>query len=132
MSMLHLDVTRIASARLRNRRSNLPAVVLTQIIILIRFVRVLNGREKMDPTLMALIIWLLIGAAAGWLAGQIMSGGGFGLLGDIVVGIIGAVIAGWLFPFLGLRLGGGVLGEIIAAAIGAIILLFVLRLVKRA
>ncbi|CCB65665.1 MULTISPECIES: GlsB/YeaQ/YmgE family stress response membrane protein [unclassified Hyphomicrobium] len=86
----------------------------------------------MDPTLMALIIWLLIGAAAGWLAGQIMSGGGFGLLGDIVVGIIGAVIAGWLFPFLGLRLGGGILGEIIAAAIGAIILLFVLRLVKRA
>lgn len=86
----------------------------------------------MDPTLMALIIWLLIGAVAGWLAGQIMSGGGFGLLGDIIVGIIGAVIAGWLFPFLGLRLGGGILGEIIAAAIGAIILLFVLRLVKRA
>jgi len=87
-------------------------------------------KKKMDPT--AVIIWLLIGAAAGWLAGQIMSGGGFGLVGDIVVGIIGAVIAGWLFPFLGLRLGGGIIGEIIAAAIGAIILLFLLRLVKRA
>ncbi|MFT3731057.1 MAG: GlsB/YeaQ/YmgE family stress response membrane protein [Hyphomicrobium sp.] len=84
----------------------------------------------MDPT--ALIIWLLIGAAAGWLAGQIMSGGGFGLPGDIIVGIIGAFIAGSLFPYLGLRLGGGILGEIIAAAIGAIILLFLLRLVKRA
>jgi uncharacterized membrane protein YeaQ/YmgE (transglycosylase-associated protein family) len=94
-------------------------------------VSVLKGREeKMDPT--ALVIWLLIGAVAGWLAGQIMSGGGFGLVGDIIVGIIGAVIAGWLFPYLGLRLGGGILGEIIAAAIGAIILLFVLRLVKRA
>ncbi|MET0408453.1 MAG: GlsB/YeaQ/YmgE family stress response membrane protein [Hyphomicrobium sp.] len=84
----------------------------------------------MDPT--ALIIWLLIGAVAGWLAGQVMGGGGFGLVGDIVVGIIGAFIAGWLFPYLGLRLGGGILGEIIAAAIGAIILLFVLRLVRRA
>jgi uncharacterized membrane protein YeaQ/YmgE (transglycosylase-associated protein family) len=84
----------------------------------------------MDPT--ALIIWLLIGAAAGWLAGQIMSGGGYGLVGDIIIGIIGAAIAGWLFPYLGLHLGGGILGEIIAAAVGAIILLFVLRLVKRA
>jgi uncharacterized membrane protein YeaQ/YmgE (transglycosylase-associated protein family) len=84
----------------------------------------------MDPT--ALIIWLLIGAAAGWLAGQVMGGGGFGLVGDIVIGIIGAFIAGWLFPRLGISLGGGILGEIIAAAIGAIILLFVLRLVKRA
>ncbi len=84
----------------------------------------------MDPT--ALIIWLLIGAAAGWLAGQVMSGGGFGLIGDIVVGIIGAFIAGWLFPRLGFSLGGGIVGDIIAAAIGAIILLFLLRLVKRA
>jgi uncharacterized membrane protein YeaQ/YmgE (transglycosylase-associated protein family) len=89
-----------------------------------------DREKKMDPT--ALIIWLLIGAVAGWIAGQIMSGGGYGLVGDIVVGIVGAVIAGWLFPFLGFRLGGGIVGDIIAAAIGAIILLFVLRLVKRA
>jgi len=82
--------------------------------------------------LQALIVWLIIGAIAGWLAGQIMSGGGFGLVGDIVVGIIGAFIAGWLFPYLGLHLGAGILGEIIAAAIGAIILLFVARLVRRA
>jgi len=84
----------------------------------------------MDPT--ALIIWLLIGAAAGWLAGQVMGGGGFGLVGDIVVGIIGAFIAGFLFPRLNISLGGGIVGDIIAAAIGAIILLFLLRLVKRA
>ncbi|MBN9247801.1 GlsB/YeaQ/YmgE family stress response membrane protein [Hyphomicrobium sp.] len=84
----------------------------------------------MDPQ--ALIVWLIIGAVAGWLAGLIMSGGGFGLVGDIIVGIIGAFIAGWLFPFLGVRLGGGIVGEVIAAAIGAIILLFVARLVRRA
>ena len=84
----------------------------------------------MDPQ--ALIVWLIIGAIAGWLAGLIMDGGGFGLVGNIIVGIIGAFIAGWLFPFLGLRLGGGIVGEIIAAAIGAIILLFIARLVRRA
>ena len=82
-----------------------------------------------DPT--ALVIWLLIGAIAGWLAGQIMSGGGFGLVGDIIVGIIGAFIAGALFPRLGFALGGGVVGTIIAAAIGACLLLFVVRLVRR-
>jgi uncharacterized membrane protein YeaQ/YmgE (transglycosylase-associated protein family) len=81
--------------------------------------------------LQALIVWLIIGAIAGWLAGQIMTGGGFGLVGDIIVGIIGAFIAGWLFPYLGLHLGAGILGEIIAAAIGAIILLFIARLVRR-
>jgi uncharacterized membrane protein YeaQ/YmgE (transglycosylase-associated protein family) len=84
---------------------------------------------NIDPT--ALVIWLLIGAIAGWLAGQVMSGGGFGLVGDIIVGIVGAFIAGELFPRLGLDLGGGLIGAIIAAAIGACLLLFVLRLVRR-
>ena len=84
----------------------------------------------MDPQ--ALIIWLLIGAIAGWLAGQIMKGGGFGLVGDIVVGIIGAFVAGALFPRLGVNLGGDILGAIISAAIGACVLLFLIRLVKRA
>ena len=80
----------------------------------------------------ALIVWLVIGAFAGWLAGQIMKGGGFGLVGDIVVGILGAFVAGALFPRLGIGLGGDMLGSIIAAVIGACILLFVVRLVKRA
>ena len=84
----------------------------------------------MDPQ--ALIIWLLIGAIAGWLAGQIMKGGGFGLVGDIVVGIVGAFVAGALFPRLGVNLGGDILGAIISAAIGACVLLFLIRLVKRA
>ncbi len=79
----------------------------------------------------SLLIWLVIGAIAGWLAGQIMKGGGFGLVGDIVVGIVGAVVGGWLFPRLGLLIGGGMLGEILNAVIGACIVLFLLRLVNR-
>ena len=83
----------------------------------------------MDPVV--IIIWLVIGAIAGWLAGQIVKGGGFGLVGDIVVGIIGAVIAGWLLPRVGLFIGGGMIAEIINAVIGAVILLLVVRMVKR-
>jgi uncharacterized membrane protein YeaQ/YmgE (transglycosylase-associated protein family) len=78
----------------------------------------------------ALIIFLIIGAVAGWLAGQIMTGGGFGLVGNIIVGIIGAFVAGYLLPgFFPL---GGIVGSIIHAAIGAVIVLFVVGLIKRA
>ena len=76
-----------------------------------------------------LILFLLIGAVAGWLAGRIMHGG-FGLLGDIVVGIIGAEIGGWLFGLLGIAV-GGLIGSIIAATVGAIILIAILQLIKR-
>jgi len=83
----------------------------------------------MDPV--SIIIWLIIGAVAGWLAGQVVKGGGFGLVGDIVVGIIGAVVGGWLLPRVGLYIGGNVIAEIVNAAIGAIIVLLVIRLVVR-
>ncbi|CEJ85939.1 Conserved hypothetical protein; putative membrane protein; putative Transglycosylase-associated protein [Hyphomicrobium sp. GJ21] len=85
----------------------------------------------MDIDLQSLIIWLLIGAIAGWLAGQIMKGGGFGLVGDIIVGIVGAFIAGILFPRLGFAFGNPIVGSIIAAVVGACLLLFILRLVRR-
>ncbi len=78
-----------------------------------------------------IVIWLVIGAIAGWLAGQVVAGGGFGLIGDIVVGIIGAVVGGWLLPRLGIIIGGGIVGAIINAAIGAIVVLLVVRLVAR-
>lgn len=81
---------------------------------------------------MNIIIWLIIGAIAGWLAGQIVKGGGFGLIGDIIVGIVGAVIAGFLFPRLGISFGGEFIGAVISSTIGAIILLVILKLVKRA
>jgi uncharacterized membrane protein YeaQ/YmgE (transglycosylase-associated protein family) len=83
-------------------------------------------------TITSLIVILLVGLIAGWLAGQFVKGGGFGLVGDIVVGIVGALIAGWLFPLLGIPLGGGILGAIISATIGAVILLVIIRRVKRA
>lgn len=78
-------------------------------------------------------VWFaLIGLVAGWLAGLLMKGGGFGVIGDIVVGILGALLGGFLFSSLGLSSGGGLLGAIIVATIGAIVLIFILRLVKRA
>jgi uncharacterized membrane protein YeaQ/YmgE (transglycosylase-associated protein family) len=86
----------------------------------------------MPIELVDLVVWLVIGAVAGWLAGQIMTGGGLGLVGNIVVGIVGAIVAGWLFPYLGFAVGGPFIGAIINALIGAIIVLFVLGLLKRA
>ena len=80
----------------------------------------------------SLIIFVVVGVVAGWLAGQVMRGAGFGLVGGLVVGVIGALIAGWLFPRLGVHLGSGIVGAIISSAIGAIVLLAVLRLVRRA
>lgn len=77
-----------------------------------------------------LIIWLVVGAVAGWLAGMVVKGGGLGLIGDIVVGIIGAFIGGWLFGQMGISAGGGLAGAIVTATVGAIALLAVLRLVR--
>jgi len=79
----------------------------------------------------SIIIWLIVGAIAGWLAGMVVRGGGFGLLGDIIVGIIGAVIAGWLLPRIGIIIGGGFVAAVINAFIGAVILLIILRLLRR-
>jgi uncharacterized membrane protein YeaQ/YmgE (transglycosylase-associated protein family) len=81
----------------------------------------------------SIIIWLIVGAIAGWLAGMVVRGGGFGLIGDIIVGIIGAVIAGWLLPLIHFPvIGPPIINAIIDAFIGAVILLVILRLVKRA
>jgi uncharacterized membrane protein YeaQ/YmgE (transglycosylase-associated protein family) len=80
----------------------------------------------------SLILWLIIGAVAGWLAGLLVKGYGFGLIGNILVGIAGAIIAGWLLPHVGFFLVGGILAEIVDAVIGAVILLLVIGLVRRA
>jgi uncharacterized membrane protein YeaQ/YmgE (transglycosylase-associated protein family) len=79
----------------------------------------------------SLIWFLIIGAIAGWLAGLVMKGRGFGLLGDIIVGIIGAFLGGWVFGKLGVSFGGGLVGSLIVAFLGAVILLFLVRLIKR-
>ena len=80
----------------------------------------------------SILIWLLIGAVAGWLAGLVVKGGGFGLVGDIIVGIIGAFVGGWLFGMAGISLGGGIIDTIVSATVGAIVLLLIIRVLKRA
>jgi uncharacterized membrane protein YeaQ/YmgE (transglycosylase-associated protein family) len=79
-----------------------------------------------------LIAWLIIGVIAGWLAGMLVKGGGFGLIGDIVVGVIGAFIGGWLAGVLHISIGSGLISSIITATIGAVLLIFILRMVRRA
>ncbi|WP_321916894.1 MULTISPECIES: GlsB/YeaQ/YmgE family stress response membrane protein [unclassified Paraburkholderia] len=79
-----------------------------------------------------IIAWLIIGAIAGWLAGVLVKGGGFGLFIDIIVGIVGAFIGGWLAGVLGIHIGAGIISSIITAIVGAVILLFIIRLVRRA
>ena len=79
------------------------------------------------------LLWfLIVGVVAGWLAGVLVKGGGFGVIGDLVVGIIGAFVGGFLFRTFGASAGGGVIGSIVVATIGAIVLLFIVRLIKRA
>jgi uncharacterized membrane protein YeaQ/YmgE (transglycosylase-associated protein family) len=79
------------------------------------------------------VLWfLLVGAIAGWLAGVLVKGGGFGLIGDLVVGIIGALIGGLFFSGLAGFAGGGLLGSVLVATLGAVLLLVVLRVLKRA
>jgi uncharacterized membrane protein YeaQ/YmgE (transglycosylase-associated protein family) len=77
-----------------------------------------------------IIVILFVGLIAGWLAGKIVRGTGFGLIGDIVIGIAGALVASFLFPKLGIRLGSGLVSEIIYSAIGAVLLLLIVRLVR--
>jgi uncharacterized membrane protein YeaQ/YmgE (transglycosylase-associated protein family) len=79
---------------------------------------------------MTLIWFLLIGLVAGWLAGQIWKGGGFGLIGDLILGVLGAYFGGWLLPRLGIVLGGD-FGVLITATIGALLLLVIVRLINR-
>jgi uncharacterized membrane protein YeaQ/YmgE (transglycosylase-associated protein family) len=85
-----------------------------------------------DMALEALIILIIVGAIAGWLAGLIVKGVGFGLIGNIIVGIVGAFIGSWVLGALHIMIGGGFIAAIINATIGAVILLFSIGLVKRA
>jgi uncharacterized membrane protein YeaQ/YmgE (transglycosylase-associated protein family) len=78
-----------------------------------------------------ILIILIVGAIAGWLAGLIVRGGGFGLIGNIVVGILGAFIAGWMLPKLGVSIASGFVGAVIHATIGAIVLLVIIGLIRR-
>jgi uncharacterized membrane protein YeaQ/YmgE (transglycosylase-associated protein family) len=91
-----------------------------------------GGGRRNEGAIMvgSLVVLILVGLVAGWLAGKIVQGTGYGLIGDIAIGIAGALIAGWLFPMIGLSLGGGIIAAIIHATIGAVLLLVIIRLVK--
>jgi uncharacterized membrane protein YeaQ/YmgE (transglycosylase-associated protein family) len=78
----------------------------------------------------SLLVILFVGLIAGWLAGKIVRGTGFGIIGDIIVGVAGAFVASWLFPRLGIHLGTGLVREIIYSAIGAVLLLLIVRLIR--
>lgn len=80
---------------------------------------------------MEFLWFLIIGALAGWGAGKLMQGGGFGLLMNIVLGIIGGVIGGWVFSLLGISANGGLIGSLVTALVGAVLLLYVARLIKK-
>jgi uncharacterized membrane protein YeaQ/YmgE (transglycosylase-associated protein family) len=82
----------------------------------------------MDAQLVSILVFLAIGAVAGWIAGQLMKGGGFGLLGNIIIGIVGSFIGGFLF---GRFISGGLIGAIVTATLGAVVLLAVVKLLKK-
>ena len=80
---------------------------------------------------MGFLAWIIVGLIAGWLAGQVMKGGGYGVLVDIILGLLGGLLGGWLSGQLGIGAGGGMVGSIIVAFIGAVILVGITRLIKR-
>jgi uncharacterized membrane protein YeaQ/YmgE (transglycosylase-associated protein family) len=78
-----------------------------------------------------LLYFLLIGLAAGWLAGKVMKGSGYGLIGDLIIGVVGAFLGGWIFGLLHIA-AGGLLGLLVTAFVGAVVLVWLLRMLKRA
>jgi uncharacterized membrane protein YeaQ/YmgE (transglycosylase-associated protein family) len=78
------------------------------------------------------LAWIVVGLIAGWLAGQVMKGGGYGTLVDIILGLLGGVVGGWVFGMLGIWPGGGMIGSILVAFVGAVILVAISRVLKRA
>jgi uncharacterized membrane protein YeaQ/YmgE (transglycosylase-associated protein family) len=81
---------------------------------------------------MSFLEWIVVGMIAGWLAGLVMRGGGYGVIVDIILGILGGVLGGWIFGKLGVWPAGGVLGSLIVAFVGAVILVAITRVLKRA
>ena len=81
---------------------------------------------------MSFLAWIVVGLIAGWLAGQVMKGGGYGIVVDIILGILGGLLGGWLFGLLGISTGNGMIGSIIVAFVGAVILVGITRVLKRA
>jgi uncharacterized membrane protein YeaQ/YmgE (transglycosylase-associated protein family) len=91
------------------------------------------GLSKTEKEIvMGFLAWIVVGLIAGWLAGQVMKGGGYGVVVDIILGILGGLVGGWVFGMLGLWPGGGMIGSILVAFVGAVILVWITRLIKKA
>ncbi len=88
------------------------------------------GAKEVAP--MGILSWIIVGLIAGWLAGRVMKGGGYGMLVDIVLGILGGIFGGWVFGLLGISPGRGRIGSLIVAFVGAVILVWITRLLKKA
>jgi len=80
---------------------------------------------------MGIVYWIVVGLVAGWLAGVVMKGGGYGVLADIVLGMLGGIVGGWLFGVLGIFPGAGLVGSILVAFVGAVVLVWITRVIKR-
>jgi uncharacterized membrane protein YeaQ/YmgE (transglycosylase-associated protein family) len=81
---------------------------------------------------MGLLAWIIVGLIAGWLAGLVMKGGGYGAVADIILGMLGGIVGGWCFGMLGIWPGGGLIGSILIAFVGAVILIAITRVLRRA
>ena len=81
---------------------------------------------------MGLLYFMIVGLVAGWLAGQVMKGGGYGIIADIILGTLGGIMGGWIFGTLGIWPGGGIIGAVIVAFVGAVVLVWITRLIKKA
>jgi uncharacterized membrane protein YeaQ/YmgE (transglycosylase-associated protein family) len=81
---------------------------------------------------MSLLVWIIVGLIAGWLAGKVMKGGGYGVLVDTLLGMLGGIVGGWVFNVLGIWPAAGLIGSIIVAFVGAVILIAVSRAIKKA
>jgi uncharacterized membrane protein YeaQ/YmgE (transglycosylase-associated protein family) len=97
-----------------------------------RIFAILRAKKKREAADMGnLIYWIVVGLIAGWLAGKVMKGGGYGVLVDIILGILGGVVGGWVFGMLGFH-AGGLIGSIVVAFVGAVMLVWIVRLLKKA
>jgi uncharacterized membrane protein YeaQ/YmgE (transglycosylase-associated protein family) len=85
-----------------------------------------------EAAMSGLVYWIVVGLIAGFLAGKVMKGGGYGILMDIILGMLGGIVGGWLFGLLGISAGGGIIGGILVAFVGAVVLVWLTRMLKRA
>ncbi len=121
----------VLSAKMRNQRKLIKFVQTAAADKLVMLASEPKNRAgTMNMSSESLLVILFVGLVAGWLAGHIVRGTGFGIIGDLIVGILGAFIGSWLLPQLGIHLGAGMISAIINATIGAILLLLVVRLVR--